>query len=73
MQHLNKNAAQPGLHQNSINSLEVLMPKLNLVYQFDSIVKTYVTKIFTLAKQNKKLIESRDRLLPKLMNGEIKV
>lgn len=73
MQHLNKNAAQPGLNQNSINSLEVLMPKLNLVYQFDSIVKNYVTKIFTLAKQNKKLIESRDRLLPKLMNGEIKV
>ena len=73
MQKLNKNAAQPGLNQNAIKSLKVLIPNENLIIRFDEIISPMMKVLFDLANQIHNLTEARDRLLPKLMSGEIEV
>ena len=73
MQKLNKNAAQPGLNQNAIKSLKLLMPNEILIIRFDEIINPMMKVLFDLANQIHNLTEARDRLLPKLMSGEIKV
>jgi type I restriction enzyme S subunit len=73
MQSLNSNSAQPGINQEKIKSLELLYPINELIVLFDKIAEPLTKEIFNLAIQNKKLKESRDILLPKLMNGTIKV
>lgn len=50
-----------------------LIPERNLMMQFEKIVSQIDKQIENLDSKNKKLIEARDRLLPKLMSGEVKV
>lgn len=73
MQKLNKNSAQPGINQDALKSLVIIWPSDEIVIKFDNFVAPMVKKIFALAKQNYELSQSRDRLLPKLMNGELEV
>lgn len=73
MQKLNKNAAQPGINSKAMMSLPVLLPTEDILYSFDSFTMPLMHKIFNLAKQNRQLELARDRLLPKLMSGEIEV
>ena len=73
MQKLNKNSAQPGINQDALKSLVIIWPQDEIVMKFDNSVAPMVKKIFALAKQNYELSQSRDRLLPKLMNGELEV
>ena len=73
MQKLNKNAAQPGLNSKAMLSLDLLMPTPNLIERFNSFVTPIMTSIFAKAKQNQKLAQGRDRLLSKLMSGELEV
>lgn len=73
MQKLNKNSAQPGLNQDALKSLVIIWPLDEIVMKFDNFVAPMVKKIFALAKQNYELSQSRDRLLPKLMNNKIEV
>ena len=46
-----------------------LIPERNLMMQFEKIVSQMDKQIENLDSKNKKLIEARDRLLPKLMSG----
>lgn len=73
MQKLNKNAAQPGINSKAMMSLPVLLPTEDILDGFDSFATPLMHKIFNLAKQNRRLELARDRLLPKLMSGEIEV
>ena len=50
-----------------------LIPERNLMMQFEKIVSQMDKQIENLDSKNKKLIEARDRLLPKLMSGEVEV
>ncbi len=73
MQQLNANAAQPGINQESLKSLRILWPSDKVIEDFNEKVESLMKLIFVLAKQNTKLREARDILLPKLMNGQIEV
>lgn len=73
MQKLNKNAAQPGINQTALASLPLLIPTEQLLSGFDRFTVPIMHRIFDLAKQNRKLELARDRLLPKLMSGEIEI
>lgn len=73
MQQLNANAAQPGINQESLKSLRILWPSKSVIEEFNDKVESLMKLIFVLAKQNTKLREARDILLPKLMNGQIEV
>ena len=73
MQKLNKNSAQPGINAKALLSLDLILPSPEIIGGFNQLVTPFVQQIFNKAKQNHKLEQARDRLLPKLMNGEIEV
>lgn len=73
MQKLNKNSAQPGINVGALLSLDLIIPKRELVLEFNRIVAGMVRQIFIKAKQCQRLKEARDLLLPKLINGEIEL
>ena len=56
-----------------LDAMEVLTPTDELLRCFNQIAVTNYERIRVLNRQNEKLIEARDRLLPKLMSGEIEV
>ncbi|MCT7851054.1 MAG: restriction endonuclease subunit S [Lactobacillus iners] len=66
-------SAQPQLTNKSISTLCVLMPSYNLISRFCETESVWYEKIEKLLTQNKLLNQARDRLLPKLMSGEIEV
>lgn len=66
-------SAQPQLTNNSISTLLVLLPSCELISQFCDIESSWYEKIEMLLTLNRLLSQARDRLLPKLMSGEIEV
>lgn len=69
----NSDAAVPGLNRNYAHSLPILVPSGKLIKQFRENIKPIHDLIFKLNTLNNKLKHGRDLLLPKLMNGEIRV
>lgn len=70
---LQKGSAQPHVYAKDINSLKLLIPPENLLESFCKYVSTYFVKIKVLQRQIEISSQGRDRLLPKLMSGEIEV
>ncbi len=66
-------AAQPQLTLNSIVSLKYIVPTKKLITNYCDRSISLFTKIAMLYKQIRLLTEARNRLLPKLMSGEIAV
>lgn len=66
-------AAQPKISQGRLAAKEIIMPANELVKEYDKIVVPMIQKAKSLQSQIRLLTEARDRLLPKLMNGEITV
>ncbi len=56
-----------------INNGEVMLPPIELMQQFDSLVLPIMDQISIIAKQNENLIKQRDLLLPRLMSGKLEV
>ena len=56
-----------------LKTLDILVPDEDIVAEFNNLVSPIIKSIFSKSKQIKMLTESRDRLLPKLMSGEIEV
>ena len=56
-----------------VKAMPVLLPSEKVIEDFGKNVKPAFQLIKTLLKQNSKLREARDILLPKLMNGQIEV
>ena len=56
-----------------IENFEISYPDLNTIEKFNKIVSPCFAKLENLEIQIQKLKESRDFLLPKLMNGTINV
>ena len=70
---LNSNSAQPGINQNDVKSLPILVPDSKIMGKFNNIVSPMMNQIFDNALEINKLSNLRDTLLPKLMSGEIDV
>lgn len=70
---LQKGSAQPHVYAKDINALKILIPKNELIEEFCGIVSQYFEKIKILKMQIQLSTEARDRLLPKLMSGEIQM
>jgi type I restriction enzyme S subunit len=64
-------AAQPGINQQDVFRLPILIPDKSIVIRFESHIANSIDKIFINAKQNRELAKQRDFLLPMLMNGQI--
>ena len=54
-------------------SFDIVLPTEDICCQFQSVIEHYIKSIRTLTNSITLLTESRDRLLPKLMSGEIEI
>ena len=70
---LGKGVAQSNLSQTMIKNLNILIPDMNVLHQFSCIVDSLYSEILANQKRITILSEARDRLLPKLMSGEVEV
>ena len=73
IQSMQKGSAQPHVYAKDINAMELLIPPCDILKKFCDIVKPYFELIRKNEKQIKQAAAARDRLLPKLMSGELEV
>ncbi len=66
-------AAQPKISQGRLSEKKVLVPPIKLILKWTNIAVPFFYKLRNLTDQIRHLTEARDRLLPKLMSGEIEV
>ena len=66
-------AAQQNVSPIRIGEMKILLPNNELLQEFESIARKSIARIISLQSQLRLLTEARDRLLPKLMSGEIEV
>lgn len=65
-------SAQPNISGGQLESFEVIA-NIDIINKFGKNMQPHFDKINDLYKQNRLLTQARDRLLPKLINGEIEV
>ena len=70
---MQKGAAQPHVYAKDINLMEICIPTEIMLKSFEERASKYFDTISSLQSQIRHLIEARDRLLPKLMSGEITI
>lgn len=73
LESLQKGSAQPHVYAKDINTLPLLIPDSKCIERFIAITAPLFTKIQKKEEQSNIAKEARDRLLPKLMSGEIEV
>lgn len=73
MNSFNIGAAVPSMTVNILDGIDILEPSESVLSAFEEKVGVYFAQIKNLVKQNEFASEARDRLLPKLMSGEIEL
>ncbi len=68
-----RGSAQSNLSQELIRQIELCLPSDDVLMQFSNVAGEVLKNKEVLEKQISSLCEARDRLLPKLMSGEIEV
>lgn len=66
-------AAQPNISGSGIESIKLLIPTNQKIAEFELIAEPMIDEILLLQNRNQKLRETRDLLLPKLVEGEVDV
>ena len=57
----------------TFDSINIRIPKDPLIYGFEETVRPFMEQIKNKLQANSKLVEARNRLLPKMMSGEVEV
>ena len=70
---LQKGSAQPHVYAKDINAMDMLVPSEKMIKLFCDRTEPMFKTIGLLQKQNDYASEARDRLIPKLMSGEIEL
>ena len=73
MYSFNIGAAVPSMTVNILDGIDILEPSEPILALFETKVGVLFDRITNLTRQNETAAEARDRLLPKLMSGEIAV
>ena len=73
MNNLANGAAQQNLSPIRTGQIKIAVPSIDVLKLFENRISPVISRMLVLWKQNKYLTQSRDRLLPKLMNNEIEV
>jgi type I restriction enzyme, S subunit len=69
----NRGSTQPLITQTDLKKLEIIKPDYKLSSHFSLLAASLMSKIKNHTLESRTLAELRDRLLPKLMSGEIRV
>jgi type I restriction enzyme S subunit len=64
---------QANISPTLINNTEVIIPPINVIEKYDSLVNSVYENIFSNELETEALTELRDNLLPKIMKGEIEI
>jgi type I restriction enzyme S subunit len=67
----NANAAQPGINQQTVGGLELVLPDEKTAEHFDRLVEPLLAEIISLSKRIQNLRRTRDLLLPRLLSGQV--
>lgn len=70
---MNSGSAVPSMTTNILNAIQLVIPKDEDLESFETVVSPMYRAMKRLEKQNDKLTQLRDTLLPKLMSGKIEV
>ena len=70
---MNRGSTQPLITQSDLKKKQVVLPTLERLNEFETSASTLMAAYDQNVENNKKLIDLRDTLLPKLMSGEIDV
>ncbi len=70
---LQKGSAQPHVYAKDLNAMELVIPDSTTIERFNKTVAPLFIKIGNCEKMMKDLGQARDRLLPKLMSGEMEI
>lgn len=73
IENMQKGSAQPHVYAKDINAMDILVPTNKLLFLFEHKSENIHNLLSINNTQIRSLTEARDRLLPKLMNGEIEV
>ena len=73
MYSFNIGAAVPSMTVNILDGIDILLPPEHILALFEEQVSVLFDQKKLLTKQNEVASEARDRLLPKLMSGEITI
>ncbi len=66
-------ATQVSLSDSGLKKIKVLFPKIDLIEAYSKIMNPLLEECSNLRKQNQRLAQARDLLLPRLMSGAIEV
>jgi restriction endonuclease S subunit len=66
-------AVQPKLNQGNLKSIPCLLPNVQVCEAFNLLIGPMFDEIRLLSEQTKSLVEIRDRLLPRLVSGELHI
>ena len=66
-------AAQKGIRMADLKAYSFYLPPFGVIQKFTNLVTPTIKKVSSIRNQIRLLTEARDRLLPKLMSGEIAV
>lgn len=69
----NSGAAVPSLNRNNVHGLPTLLPKREVIADFDEIATDVFDQAKLLRRKNENLRTTRDLLLPKLISGKLDV
>jgi type I restriction enzyme S subunit len=70
---MNSDSAVPGLNKDIALSIDIMVPKKEKVNEFNFMCSSLFAKIRLNINEIDTLEKLRDTLLPKLMNGEVRV
>jgi len=70
---LGMKAAQPGINQEDVDQIPIIIPDKNLIIDFENIISSSIDMIFANSKLNKILSELMNWLLPLQINEQVKV
>ena len=73
MYSFNIGAAVPSMTVKILDGVNVLLPPAEMLTMFERTICPFFERIIILEQQNETAAQARDRLLPKLMSGEIEV
>ena len=66
-------AAIPGINQNDVLSLRLVVPTSPVLEKFDKLVQPFIEKILCLSVESRTLALLRDSLIPRLISGQLVV
>lgn len=73
LRHKGAKAAIPGINQTDVKSIWLTCPSANILNVFNKKIESLLVSILIRSKENLRLSDLRDTLLPKLISGELSV